>query len=375
MAQNLGKSDNKTTAEERIAVVNDKKIEKIKHFNSRMYYISFMIFNLMFLVISLIYLSNQEGIEKFSLFWDRITYQGVLLLFGVFILIMVMKTLPNFIKIYSQTKKVKLGLAYKAVVVGEFYSMVTMYSSGELSMSSNYLASNGIESKKAINISSSKSIFNRIATFLYSLVVIVLGLFLWMDDSISLLLVLLSIIPLIINAIIIIVVISFNVNKKSTIQFIGKFVRILYKFKLVKNYEQTYNNIIDNLLVYNKNFKQNIVLIFTEIMAYIMVNFLKCVLLYYSLTMLNIGGVEILGDIIFRYVMLELLLGMWPLQKGSIIFELLFYSLFIRVFYSCYVCWGIIVLRFFDYLLYVLQYLLVLGCDSIMNTAKKRTSE
>lgn len=375
MIQKVDKAEEKSTAEDRIAVVNDKKYEKIKTFNSSMYYISFIVLNLMVLVISLIYLSNQEGIEKFSIFWDRITCQGILLLVGIFVLIMIMKTLPNFIKIYSQTKKVKFGLAYRSVVVGEYYSMVTMYSNGEMVMSSKYLNAHDIETKKSIDIVYSKSIFNRISTFLYNLVVIILGMFLWMDDSISIWLVLLSIIPLIINASIIIVVISFSVNKKSTINFIGNLVRFLYRYKIVKNYEKTYNNIIDNLLVYNKNFKQNKILIFTEIMAYIVVNFLRCVLLYYSLITLEIGGVEILGDIVFRYVILDLILSVWPLQKGALVFEFLFYSLFIRVFFSSYVCWGIIILRTFDYLLYILQYLMVVCYDFMVNKFRKKASK
>jgi len=374
MVQDIEKNKEKSTAEDRISVFNEKKYEKIKNSNSQMYYLSFIVLNILALVISLVFLSNQKGIEDFSIFWSNVTYQGVLLLFGIFVAIMIMKTIPSFLKIYSQTKKIKFGLAYRSIVVGEYYSIVTMYSSGEKAMTSRYLTDYGIENKKSIDIVYSKSIFNRIAALLYSFVVFILGLILWMDESLGVWLILIAAVSLVINILIVAVVVLFNINKKYAISLVGNFVKLLYSLKIIKNYERTYNQIIDNLLIYNKSFKQNPVLIFTEIMAYLVVNFLKCILLYYSLIMLNIGGIEILGDIIFRYVIFDLIIAMWPLQKGSLIYEALFYAVFIRVFFSCYVCWGIIVLRIFEYLLYLLQYVSVKIYDSIMCKFVKKAS-
>jgi len=364
------KAEKKINAEERISSIINEKYNKIKNFNSRIYYLCIMFLNIIMLILTMIYLNNREDIEDFSIVWENVTVKAILLLFLIFIGIMLLKSLPNFLKLYSKTKSRKFGLVYKSVAVAEYYSIVTSYSSGENAMMSRYLIDNKVNEKYSIDIAYSRSIFNKIAMLIYSTVIMILGTMFWMKN-VNAFLYALSFVTIIINLTIVSVVISFNVNKKSTINFISWLSRLLYKLNIVKDYEKFYINIIDKLIIYNKAFKQNKILIFTEIISYILVYFLKGVLLYYSLISLNIGGVEILGGIIFRFVILDLILNLWPLQKGSLIFEAIFIILFELVFFSGYLYWGLVILRIFEYFIYLLQYAIVVSIDGIKNKCCK----
>lgn len=363
------------SAEDRILQNFNNKHAKIKSFNSRIYYACFILLNIFMLILSMVYINGKDKIENVSIVWQNVTIQAVLLLVGIFLIIMLLKTLPNFLKLYSRTKKRKFGLVYRSLVVSEYYSIMTMYSSGEQAMQAKYLSDNGISDNHSINMAYSKKIFARIGNLIYSAVILVLGLIFWLKSDLNIWLCIIAFIPIIINGTIVITILCFNKNKKSTINFIAGFCKFLYVRKIIKDYESFYTKIIDNLLIYNKVFKQNKSIIFLEIASNILINFLKAVMLYYSLIALNISGVQILGSIIFRYTILDSIINLWPLQKGCLIFEFLFITLFSRFFFAGYVFWGMLILRIFEYLIYIFQYVLVVLYDLLKLKLRKRSEK
>ena len=366
------KEEKKETAEARILDDINVSHAKIKSFNSRLFYVSVAILNILALVIAMIYLDNRDDIEKFDIVLENLTWNTILILVGIFVCIMLLKTLPNFMKLYARTKSRKFGLMYRSIVCGEFYSIMTTYSSGENVMMSKYLENHKIDSKHSIDVAYSKTIFNRIATFIYSTVLVILGLIFW-NDEVSVWILIPAIIALLINFSIVMLVWAFINHKKATLHFISNICKFLFNKRIIKDYEKFYDKIVDKLLIYNKAFKHNRILIFTEIMSYILIQFLKGVLLYFSLVTLNIGGVEILGDILYRFVLVDLILSIWPLQKGTIIFEIIFISLYYYIFFSGYLYWGLMIVRFFDYFVYMIQYLFVIIYDAIAKQLVKNS--
>ena len=375
MEVKVSATENKTSAEDRIAQIYSEKCKKITNFNSKMYYVSFVFLNILMLILSLIYLNNKDKIESVKKVWEHVNVKSIILIIGIFVCIMLLKTLPNFLKLYSRTKKRKFGLMYRAVAAGEFYSIMTAYSSGEKPMFCKYLSRFGVSEKHSVDMGYSKRIFSRIANLLYCTIMLVLGFVFWMRKDISIWLCILVCIPLVYNAIIVTTVICFNNNKKATINFIASICKFLYSWNIIKDYEKLYNKIIDNLLIYNKEFRQNKILIFIEISAYILAYFLKGVLLYYALVSLNIANIRILSDVLFRYVILDLIISMWPLQKGSLIFEFLFITLYSKIFFTGYVFWGMIILRVFEYFIYILQYLIVMVYDKLCYKLVKKSAK
>ena len=142
----------------------------------------------------------------------------------------------------------------------------------------------------------------------------------------------------------------------------------------VQDYEKLFYAIVDKLILYNKAFKYNKIILWTEVFANILIYFLKGLMIYllcYSINIISGAGVF---NVLFVWVVLELLLAMWPLQKGTLIFELIFILLLKRYFLQGYVFWAMLMFKMFDYFIYVVQFLIVKLFEKILKKRHKNSA-
>ena len=183
--------------------------------------------------------------------------------------------------------------------------------------------------------------------------------------KISIWLTLLAIISLLYEISYIVVVVVFAKNKKAGISFVAFISRWLFKFKLIKDYELFFNKTVDKLIVQSKAFGLNKLILITEIASNLLVLVLRVVVLYLALTSVGVNGAEWLWQLIVSFVILDLIIRLLPLQKGTLIIEILFISIFATMFTNVYVFYGLFVYKIFEYFLYAIQYLIVLFIDKI----------
>ena len=358
------------SVEERVITLTQSKVNKINTFSSQIFYASIILLNILTLILSILYINNIAKIEKFSIVVENIKIEFVALIILIFIFMMCLKTLPNFLKVYSMTKKCRFGLLYSAESVRNFYNMSTIYSTGATSMYVDYLVNRKVSEKNSLDVAYSRNLFERIAHTIFYSIAFIVGLIFWLKKDLSWWLLICASIPIIINLIVLCVIFSFKVNKKSTIKFVANICTIMYNLHLTKNYEKLYTKITDNLILYDKQFKQNKTLIFTEIVSYMLTEFLKCVLVYYVLVSLNLGSIDMLGDVIFRVVLIEMILLLYPFRNGCLIFEILFVMLFKNVFFEGYIFWGMLITRLVLYFFYMIQYYLLRMCSTMQRNKK-----
>ena len=86
---------------------------------------------------------------------------------------------------------------------------------------------------------------------------------------------------------------------------------------------------------------------------------------------MNIATYEMLGEIIFKTLILELLLQIWPLKWGTLIYEIIFVILFSNVFFEGFIFWALLIYRILDYFVYIVQWLVFLIIDLIYRKVKK----
>ena len=167
----------------------------------------------------------------------------------------------------------------------------------------------------------------------------------------------------------------FKANKKFGIDVVSKFVKVLYNLGLTKNYEETYNKMLDKVIVSANGIKQDGWLTFVEIFSGLLCEFLKGAMIYFLVVTLNLAESTIIFEILFKFSIMQLIFKLWPLQSGTLIFELLFVALFKNIFFSGYVFWGLIIYRFFDLFAYAIVYLIQVVIKSILNTKSKKSTK
>lgn len=362
--ENIEKKEKKKSSEEKIYERLSEKYIDIKSSKSNFYYASLIILNICILLLTMLWLNNTEGIEPFSIVADSISYEIIILMLIAFIIIMLLHTLTLYLKLYNKTKSSKFGMFYKANSIAMFYDCVTNYSRGGLITSINYMTEHKVSINNAVDIAYSKKIFYKISYFIYSFIFLLLALFLWIDE-ISVWLFLIAFVSFLVNLSVILLVWLFNSNKQSALSLISWICKFLYNRRFIKDYEVLYDKIIDTLIVYNKAFKQSRVLIITEIASNLLIIFLRSLILYFALFSMNFGNVEVLGSLLFRFLIIDMIISILPLQKGTLISEILFIYLFKDIFFSGFSYWGLMIYKIFEYFIYIFQFLIVLLIEKI----------
>lgn len=365
----------KETSESRELARVDDDIKKIKNPNSSWYYASLILINIISLIISFLYLDyNGYDVQKISQVFADFDYKYVCLLIVCFLIIIFLQTMPIFLRLYAKSKRKNFASVLGGVVAGEFYGRVTLFAKGKNPIMINVINRQKLKEHVAVDSVYGHDAFDKISFMLYSFVMFVVGIIFYLDKT-NIVLLLISAIVLLINMLTVVYIFLFNSNKKLALTILAKLVRFAYNIRLISNYEKTYNRIVDKLIIIVKDFRTNKALIFVDIFANILRIFLKCCAMYFILVSLNFADGNAFGELLFKCVILQLIINVWPVQNGTFIFELIFAILFKNVFFEGYVWWGIILYRFFDYFLYVLAYLIFKVFDKIIENGREHNEK
>lgn len=355
----------KLNAENSIFDFYKYKNDQIREKKSRFYYFCILLANLCTLILAMLWLKNTSNVESFSIIWQEFNFQFVLLMLFILIIILILQTLPNYLKIYNCTGSRRFGTLFKSNINKLYFNRITLKSLGGNYTSTLYLTDKKIKNCNSIELTMSNDIIDKFSRVVYSFIFLVLGLLLWIEN-ISIWLYLAALLPFVFNFFYVMIVLMFIKNKKSVLNFISNVIKFFYNRNLISDYEKCYNNIINKLIVYEKSLKLPKVLVFVEIFANFLILFLKGVMLYFAITSLNMANENILGEVLFGFVILELLITISPLPKGTIIYEILFVLLFDKLFYNGYLFWGMVLYRVLDYFIYAMLYLIVYFVDKII---------
>lgn len=369
----MEKTENQTktqNAEERLWNNYSEKLGAMQTSNSRLFYGTIVVLNIFIVVMSLLYLNSKEKVEGFKVIFENMGVQNILLIVLMFFGVMVLKTIPDYLKVFSKTKKRKFLTCYTSNVKREFYDCVTVYKKGCVSQT-DVLNRGKIKNSHAVDVAVSKSIINKVSFTIYGTIFMIIGAFAWVK-YIPLYLYLIALVGLIFNFAIICFTLYFGKNKEEAMTMIASVCKFLYNKKIIKDYEKVFYKIVDTLIVYNKAFKYNKIIVCTEIFSNFLIYFLKGLAIYLLCYSINLIEGGILFNILFVWVVMQTIISMWPFQKGTLIFEVLFILLFKVYYFEGYVFWAMVFYRVFDYFMYIVQFLIV---KIVLMIAKKETKK
>lgn len=346
----------KNSSEERESLRIKTEINKICNISSRWYYASIILLAIISLIVAFLILDNSGNeIQKISTIFESFDYKLLCILIVCFFILLLLKTLPVFLRIFSKSKSKNYLTVFGGVVASEFYSRVTICAKGKNPTFAYILNKRGMANDVAIDCVYGKSFNEKFSFLIYSLVIMLIGIFAWSKNT-NVLLLVIGIIVLLVNLINVVFVLMFNVNKKKTLEQLSKIIRLAYSINLIKDYEKVYNSTVDKLIIAVKDLKTNKSILFVDFISNILRYFLMTGVIYVSIVSLNFADGSILGELLFKYVILKLILDAWPLQKGMFIVEIIFIILFKNLFFEGYVFWGLVFYRLIDYFAYIIAF-------------------
>lgn len=341
----------------------ESSVKEIKSKKNILYYIGIFLLNFCSLALCWFFVNRSNAVVHYSDIISSINWKYLIFIFIIVCLILITKVFNTFFILYKMIKKRRFGLIYFANTNKEFFNMVTIYNGGN-NIFASMLNKGGIDVQVSVDVLYAKKLFARFALIIYSLILIIVGAIMYIT-TIKPWILILGIICLIVECIPIILIMIFDINRELVLSMLARLSKTLYKLKLIKDYEKFYKKTSSELFVYSGVLKHVSRWSILYIILNIITQFLRHFILFVIIQSLNFSSGELLLEIMFKCVILDLIINISPLQRGTLIYEILFFTLFANTFFSGYLMWGMVAYRFFDYFIYAIPFLFNLVIDRI----------
>lgn len=352
----------------------EQSVSKKSSKKSKLKNLFFFFLNLAILAAVLTYQLTKEPIKPLpSIRFDWVSFFSMLLLFGG---VLLFETINMSYLMKISTNKWKFGTSFKLTYIGRYYDNITPMATGGQPFQIAYLKSHGEPMHTSLSIPLGKYVFQQIAwlilsTFcmIYSFTVMNMNAFVMTT----------SIIGFVLGSVVLCATIFLCVCKTVGKKLVVKSLKLLYKMKIVKNYDKQYEKITkyisdfqDVMQQYAKNPKDFVVLTLTSLIRMI---------IYYSIPFFIIsffnGGIE--GDMFMNIFVMCNLVDMassfFPLPGGTGMNELSFQSAFATIVgQGDILVWVLLGWRFFSYYVYLLMGIIILSYDVSYGNRKYRWS-
>lgn len=247
----------------------EQKYQKVMEYQSPKKKRKSTIINLCLLLINLIFLvtivkSLMRNVGEKN-FLDVLQEQGTKcwwLVGGILIyaLFMLVQTLMYYVLIKDITGKKRMKLAYDVAVVGKYYDNATPFAAGGQPMQIVRLVQNGVSVGTSTSIPIIKLIINSSVSVILTILFFIFGvpkipMSTPLNDMLLMILIILAVIGLVITIIVVVFTFLMGTGGLVTRSFISGILRIGYKLKLVKNYRETFQKVLNQVAEYKVSFR------------------------------------------------------------------------------------------------------------------------
>lgn len=318
------------------------------------YQLSILLLNALVLILVWVWQSNKLGTVTIEDFLKSLDLRFLWLALVLFVLEMILVAFTNYFNLYKKHKQKRFVVMLKNYVCGR-YCMCVAWKTADKELSSVALVESGVNSTMAMESVYGSSFLTKIGSLLFSIVSIIVGS-MWFLEC-KLVLFVLALVVITFELLFIVLVLLFEKHKVSIVKNIAKLSKVLFKLKLIRNYELFYRNAVEKLNIYSNSLKLEKITIVSHLFVGVFLQFLKCIMLYLILCLINFGYSGAFVEVLFLYSLFDMLLKHLP-YKGVLFYEVLFISLFKDLFFEGYLLWGMVVYRVLDYFIWSIVYFL-----------------
>lgn len=373
--ENSKEEDQKKKMDELEQSVSKQSSKKSKIIN-----LVFFILNIGIVVGILFYQLSKEHFV--SLTGMKLDIVSIAITVGLFICVIWSESFTISYLLKQSTGKWKLGTAYKVTQIGKYYDNVTPLATGGQAFQVTYLKSRGVPIHTALSIPMAKYVFSQISWVIISLASIIVS---FSDKSYGTFVSILSIVGFALSFLILTISLFLSISKKLGKILVVRVLKLLYKMKIIKNYDKQYEKITkyisdfqDVMKQYAKSPKDFIIMLVFSLLA----NIFRYSMPYFivSIFIPNIG-IEYFFRLMVMSVLVDLSSSFFPMPGGTGLNEISFTAAFGMIIEamkaagyisdtSGILIWVLLIWRFFSYYYYLLQGVCILSYDIVYGNRK-----
>lgn len=297
-------------------------------------------------------------------------WQFIFVILISFALVMILDTERATKLLKQSSKRTRPYLCYKMNAIGRYYDCITPMSTGGQPFQVFYLSKRGVDAGTAISIPIARYVVFQIAW-------LIIGLFATIYSTANFgetnLVSVASYVGFFLNLLMIVGVWIMSVGKVGKI-LVAKGLKLLCKIRIIKSYEKVYDKVMDTVNGFQSTMKTYTKSIWAFI-GLVLSNMLQLII-QFSIPFfiyLMLGGEATMSAYmtIWVYAILcDLASGFVPLPGGTGMAEVAFTMALTPIFPEGTVFWGLLIWRFMNYYIYLLQGLFVLIYDKAVGNKK-----
>lgn len=339
---------------------------------------SFIFFVLNVVIVAIILLGMLEGDNYTPLDQIPFSYWWIFASIMAFVVMVLIDQVRFWLLIKKSTKMKRPFLAYKVGAVGKYYDAITPLSTGGQPFQAYYLTSRGIKASHAVSIPIAKYIAQQLVFSVLSIIILILAFTEYkhlLPDGFGTDWVLLACwIGFICNFVLVALVILLSIGTFGK-KFVLGILKFLNKIKLIKNYDATYEKLLNIVEEYQRTVKffvkSPFLLIATILfsVAYLVIQYSIPYFIYCAFC--GTPSTEVWVQMLIVSLMIDLAASFIPLPGGSGVAELSFTAMFAGLFLGA-SFWALLFWRLLTYYGYVIQGFLLLVYDAAWGNKKNK---
>ncbi len=348
----------------------EQSVSKQNTKKSKIINIVFFIINIAVVAGILTYqLTNEEWVPISGL---RINVPALLVMILLVGLVILMETLSISYLLKQSTGRWRFGTSYKVGQIGRYYDSVTPMSSGGQAFQISYLKSRGVPLHTALSVPLAKYVFTQLGWVLISLISLIVS---WVDKSYGTFVSITSIIGFVLSFAVLAITVFLSCCKTVGKKLVVRVLKILYKIKIIKNYDKQYEKITkyisefqDVMKQYAKSPKDFIVMTFICLFR----QFFNYAIPFFIVKFFTPGiGGEMFFKLMVMTVLVDLASSFFPLPGGTGMNEISFTAAFGAVVgQSNLLVWVLILWRTCSYYFYLVQGVCIISYDMAYGNRK-----
>lgn len=329
--------------------------------------------NIVIVAVILIYQLSTSEVVSFAEILNSGFFRGeyLILIALCFVVSSLLDMLRTSMLLQQSTKKRHFSLSYKMNALGRYWDSITPLSSGGEPYQIYYLNKYGIPTGTAISVPLARYVIFQLGWLIVSIGATIYCSQVYAETN---LVSVASFIGFGLNAIMLIGTWVLSVSKKLGKILVAKSLKLLQKMKIVKNYEKQYDKVMNTvggfqstMTLYTKNLKSFIFMVFTQILQSI-VQFSMPYFIYLLLG--GEPGIAIWVNITMLSILIDLASSFIPLPGGTGMNEISFTIVFADIFRNGTVFWGMLISRFMNYYIFIIQGLIITIYDYVIGNKK-----
>ena len=350
----------------------EQTVSKNKSKKNKIVNLIFFFVNIAVVAGILVYQISKEPLVPLTGF--RLDWASLIACLAFFGIVVASEALSISYLLKVSTGKWRLGISYKTAEIGRYYDSVTPMATGGQPFQITYLKNRGVPLHTSLSIPLAKYVFTQISSTILSLICLIISS---VDKSYGTFVSVMSIIGFVLSTVVLAATLFLCICKTVGKKIVVKVLKLLYKMKIIKNYDKQYEKITkyisdfqDVMKQYAKSPKDFIIM-----MTLCCIRQIANYSMPFFIVKLFVPGLEggMFIKLLVMSVLVDLASSFFPMPGGTGLNEISFSAAFASVVnVEGVLVWVLLLWRFFSYYVYLLQGVCILSYDIAYGNRKYR---